>query len=332
MGYTVLYIAFGVVALWLLGEVLLQYKARLRWRLLAFAGFMGVVAGVAMRSVVVIALGAVAFAAGQTIVTLSYRRGFSTGWAIGGRPGASRRRRGREREWSEPTLSVTPVEPVDDAPAPPSGPMAPTAAGDGDGYGYGYDVTESEPPVYQPEALLDDTGEYPSYTGASYGPQPDPYVRHDAVADGYGYDTAAYAGGGYVPDGYGTGGPGDAYATGQAAYGADQGGYGYGQDGYADDGGYDPSGYTAGPQYGAYHPNGYDPAAQPYDPAAGGGYGQDDGWSGQPGQPGQTVGYDPYGTWAAPADGAWVPEQQGGQPYPPDPAGSEPGGYDQYRY
>ena len=39
MGWAVLYIAFGIVALWLLGEVLLQYKARLRWRLLAFAGF-----------------------------------------------------------------------------------------------------------------------------------------------------------------------------------------------------------------------------------------------------------------------------------------------------
>jgi hypothetical protein len=37
MGWTVLYIAFGIVALWLLGEVLLQYKARLRWRLLASA-------------------------------------------------------------------------------------------------------------------------------------------------------------------------------------------------------------------------------------------------------------------------------------------------------
>lgn len=45
MGMTVLYIAFGFVALWLLAEVLMQYKARLRWRLLAFAGFVGVVAG-----------------------------------------------------------------------------------------------------------------------------------------------------------------------------------------------------------------------------------------------------------------------------------------------
>lgn len=93
MGWTVLYIAFGIVALWLLGEVLLQYKARLRWRLLAFAGFACVVVGVLMPSVFVIAVGAIAFATGQTYVTLSFRRGFSTGWAIGGSPGESRRRR-----------------------------------------------------------------------------------------------------------------------------------------------------------------------------------------------------------------------------------------------
>src|SRR5690242_873195 len=82
MGWTVLYIAFGIVALWLLGEVLLQYKARLRWRLLAFAGFLGVVLGVLIPSVIVIGLGAAAFAVGQTFVTLSFRRGFSAGWAV----------------------------------------------------------------------------------------------------------------------------------------------------------------------------------------------------------------------------------------------------------
>lgn len=86
MGWTVLYIAFGGVALWLLGEVLLQYKARLRWRLLAFAGFLGVVVGVLLPSVIVIALGAIAFAVGQTFVTLSFRRGFASGWAVR-RPG-----------------------------------------------------------------------------------------------------------------------------------------------------------------------------------------------------------------------------------------------------
>ncbi|MFQ6196401.1 hypothetical protein [Streptomyces sp. NPDC000405] len=82
MGWTVLYIAFGVVALWLLAEVLLQYKARLRWRLLAFTGFLGVVAGVIVPSVVVIVIGALAFGVGQTFVTLSFRRGFSRGWAL----------------------------------------------------------------------------------------------------------------------------------------------------------------------------------------------------------------------------------------------------------
>ena len=87
MGWTVLYIAFGIVALWLLGEVLLQYKARLRWRLLAFVGFLGVVLGVLIPSVVVIALGAAAFAVGQTYVTLSFRRGFAAGWAVKRRDG-----------------------------------------------------------------------------------------------------------------------------------------------------------------------------------------------------------------------------------------------------
>ncbi|MCB5181379.1 hypothetical protein LG632_18575, partial [Streptomyces sp. SMC 277] len=79
MGMTVLYVAFGFVALWLLAEVLLQYKARLRWRLLAFAGFLGVVAGVVLPSVPVIAVGAGAFAVGQTLVTLSFRKGFVAG-------------------------------------------------------------------------------------------------------------------------------------------------------------------------------------------------------------------------------------------------------------
>jgi hypothetical protein len=236
MGYTVLYIAFGVVALWLLGEVLLQYKARLRWRALAFTGFMGVVTGVAMRSVVVIALGAIAFAAGQAIVTMSYRRGFSTGWAVGGRPGASRRRRVRGREWSEPTLSVTPVEPVDSAAAPDELPVVgfdePSAAVFGEpsvAVAAGPGAT-GELPVYQPEALLDDTGEYASYTGASYGPGPDPYIQHEAVADGYGYDTAAYAGGGYQDYHAPT-----AYPPYEPTYTPDQPTYTYPQDGYTYD-------------------------------------------------------------------------------------------------
>ena len=79
MGWTVLYIAFGVVALWLLGEVLLQYKARLRWRLLAFAGFLGVVGGVYLRPGGVFAPRAVAFVRGLSVGAPWFPVGFCGG-------------------------------------------------------------------------------------------------------------------------------------------------------------------------------------------------------------------------------------------------------------
>lgn len=173
MGYTLLYIAFGVVALWLLGEVLLQYKARLRWRLLAFAGFVGVVGGVSLRNVIVIVLGAIAFGTGQTFVTLSYRQGFSTGWALGGSPGSSRRRKGTRGAGggaaAAPVLEVSPIEEVVDG--------------------------SEQAPVYQPMTVHDpmtaheDSGEYPIYDGqSSY--TPDPYT-----SGGYeGYGAQGYEG------------------------------------------------------------------------------------------------------------------------------------------
>jgi hypothetical protein len=176
MGWTVLYIAFGIVALWLLGEVLLQYKARLRWRLLAFCGFLGVVIGVLLPSVVVIALGAMAFAVGQTYVTLSFRRGFSTGWALGGSPGVSRRRRsGADREATrEPTLEVTDLS---------------------------YDSAEQAYDMAQP--LPDDTGQYGVYTEEAYAARPDAEQAgtrdesYSAQGSGYGaynaYDDHGYA-------------------------------------------------------------------------------------------------------------------------------------------
>ncbi|RSS98707.1 hypothetical protein EF905_36300, partial [Streptomyces sp. WAC05374] len=118
MGWTVLYIAFGIVALWLLGEVLLQYKARLRYRLLAFGGFLGVVVGVLIPSVIVIGVGAAAFAIGQTYVTLSFRRGFAEGWAVS-RPGTegtpTKRRRGKG-EHQDPSLEVSGLEAADGGP------------------------------------------------------------------------------------------------------------------------------------------------------------------------------------------------------------------------
>ncbi|GGO81850.1 hypothetical protein [Wenjunlia tyrosinilytica] len=355
MGYTVLYIAFGVVALWLLGEVLMQYKARLRWRLLAFAGFMGVVAGVAMRSIAVISLGAIAFAIGQTFVTMSYRRGYAAGWALVGRPGMSRRGQGggAAEQRPVPTLSVSPIEPA----------------------GSGSDARDSAPPVYQPEAIGDDTGEYAAYTTSS-AYVPDPSLGHDPSAGGP-YDGAGYGyGGGYGQNAYDTrsyapnaantyggygagyGGTADyqaaAYDSAAAAYGSgaygtggtsDTGsygtvnpdnGYGTGSQGGASYGGpadnsaYDPSGGYGAQEYGAqgYGAGSYDTTAY--------GYGDQGGWNADPltYQPPQGQGggqgdpYDPYGT---PPGGVWVPQQQTEEPYPPAPA-ADPSGYDQHRY
>ncbi|MEV6958584.1 hypothetical protein AB0M97_05130 [Streptomyces sp. NPDC051207] len=312
MGWTVLYIAFGIVALWLLGEVLLQYKARLRWRLLAFAGFLGVVVGVLIPSVVVIGLGAAAFAVGQTYVTLSFRRGFAAGWAVNA-PALSSKSRRYDRDRQKPSR--------DD-----SGPES-----DGSGYDTGrthrddglssgqdaYDrddvFTPARPPadpaaaettaVYEPQPLPDDTGSYGTYGDTGY-PQGDP--QH---AD--------------------------------AAQGADQN-YAYGHPtGYDQNYGYDTTGQQ---QYAAYS----DPyigtqtyGGAPYDPS---GYGQQ-----AYGQ--QGYGQDPYASGyggETPPGGVWVPQQRstddpyGGelppeQPYPyqgEQPQQPMPGtGYDeQYRY
>ncbi|MFJ6753727.1 MULTISPECIES: hypothetical protein [unclassified Streptomyces] len=149
MGMTVLYIAFGFVALWLLAEVLMQYKARLRWRLLAFAGFLGVVAGVVLPSVPVIGAGAAAFALGQTLVTLSFRKGFVAGWALrrGGEPVRQSRRRRAAGTKQEPALQVTALQ-YEDADAA------------GNGAAEERPFREAPPVVYSPEPVPEDTGSY----------------------------------------------------------------------------------------------------------------------------------------------------------------------------
>ncbi|MFF7444946.1 MULTISPECIES: hypothetical protein [unclassified Streptomyces] len=318
MGWTVLYIAFGVVALWLLGEVLLQYKARLRWRLLAFAGFVGVVLGVLIPSVIVIGLGAAAFAVGQTYVTLSFRRGFEQGWAVnppealGGLVGGKRAGR-RERGRAEPTLEVSDLQATDTG----YGNAAPYAA---DTAGYGHDdydrddvFTPARPvaapaaettAVYEPQPLPDDTGSYGVYRDGSYADQGRPQGQ-------------------------------DQYAT--AAQGADQP---YGYDGYT---GYDQQNYgydMAGQQqYAAYS----DPyiGTQTY-----GGY--DTSYGGQQTYGQQAYGQDQYGNptygGETPAGGVWVPQQRtdetyGGelppeqQQYPYQDNSQQGNGYDeQYRF
>ncbi|WP_405986361.1 hypothetical protein [Streptomyces sp. NBC_00872] len=333
MGWTVLYIAFGIVALWLLGEVLLQYKARLRWRLLAFSGFMGVVLGVLLPSVLVIALGAIAFAVGQTYVTLSFRRGFSTGWAIGGSPGASRRRKdtGRPAAEREPSLEVSDLEYQ-----PAAAPAEATAA---------YDPE----PVYEPEPMPDDTGQYGVYndydTPAHDAPQQGRTQQPDA--DGWGsgaYDAYpgyqqpggqdSYTGqGGYAAH--------DAY-PGQDAYpGPDQDAYQPGHSGehtYASQENY-PGQDVYAQQYdygnGQQQYTGY---SDPYADQANGGqqYGSYDSFGGQQPYTDSYGGQQQYGA-ETPPGGVWVPQQREGEQAPP-PQQPQQQGYDpdyneqQYRY
>ncbi|MFE6699541.1 hypothetical protein [Streptomyces sp. NPDC057718] len=311
MGWTVLYIAFGLVALWLLGEVLLQYKARLRWRLLAFGGFLGVVVGVLLASVPVIVVGTLAFATGQTFVTLSFRRGFSTGWAIGGSPGESRRRRGggSGAAVKEPTLEVSDLEVSDlevsdlevsdlDAAAgyspPPAAPPAPS--------------------VYEPQPLPDDTGQYGVYGDTGYDPNGD-------ARQGQGHDADPSA---------------------QPQYAAYDPYTGYeqqpAQDPYA--GTYD---YGTGEQsYAAYS----DPYIGTTNQAPSYGYdayGNGDAYDSQGGQQSYADPYaQNYGV-DTPPGGVWVPQQRDAEQYPPmepeQPTGPAPygNGYDtgqneQYRY
>ncbi|MET8574785.1 hypothetical protein [Streptomyces sp. NPDC005012] len=246
MGWTVLYIAFGIVALWLLGEVLLQYKAKLRWRVLAFVGFLGVVIGVLFASVAVIGLGAVAFAVGQTFVTLSFRSGFSQGWALP----AARRRAGADDDWEE-------YEGDDRGERKERGERAERRERDDRDERDGrrddeqaavaqdeYQGAAEAAAAYQPQPMPDDTGSYGVYDNSGYDTGGYPAAT-PAGADGqqgYGsYDT--YAGTGYDQQHY------QAYADPYATQGDQTGQYGYDgtyggqQQGYGQQAGYDASGY-----------------------------------------------------------------------------------------
>ncbi|MGW0820395.1 SCO2102 family sporulation regulator [Streptomyces sp. NPDC002845] len=322
MGWTVLYIAFGIVALWLLGEVLLQYKARLRWRLLAFVGFLGVVLGVLIANVVVIGLGAAAFAVGQTYVTLSFRSGFAAGWAVGNRSredgddggGSKRRRGGGDPDRQEPGLEVSGLEEN----------AAGTYRQQDDAYGHedhadhDDDVFTPVRPaasaaettaVYSPEPLPEDTGSYGVYNDAAYAAATDP-----------------------------------SYAAAAQAQAQDQN---FGYEGYS---GYDQQQYGYDPnqqQYAAYS----DPyiGTQTYD---GGAY-DSTAYGDQQAYAQQGYGQDQYGTGApygeTPPGGVWVPQQRttddpyGGEfppeqqyPYQEDGNGQGGGqggqGYDEQQY
>ncbi|WP_256639545.1 SCO2102 family sporulation regulator [Streptomyces murinus] len=266
MGWTVLYIAFGGVALWLLGEVLLQYKARLRWRLLAFAGFLGVVVGVLMPSVLVIGAGAIAFAIGQTLVTLSFRRGFVAGWAVR-RPeadavesGGSKRRRGRGDRQAQAAQAPAPAATgADDDLAPGQDPYAqdgsvPDAYDD---YDRDDVFSPARPPsaepvsVYEPLPLPDDTGNYGVYGDTATHAAQQQGQSYDysgyGQQQGYGYDAASQQGYANYSDPYigSQSYPGDGYDPGYAQQ--------YGQQGYPQDP-YATGGYGETPAGGVWVP------------------------------------------------------------------------------
>ncbi|KES07225.1 membrane protein [Streptomyces toyocaensis] len=259
MGWTVLYIAFGIVALWLLGEVLLQYKARLRWRLLAFAGFLGVVLGVLIPSVPVIGLGAAAFAVGQTYVTLSFRRGFQAGWAVNAPMLAAATGRRGDRGRREPALEVSDLE-------TPRGGHGDEGDGHHDRTAYGTDddyerddvFTPARPDrqpaeggasVYEPQPLPDDTGSYGVYGDQGYAaPSQDPYAGATQGADqNYAYDYSGYG----QQQGYDT--TGQQYAAYSDPYigSPTYGGTSY-DTGYTDQQQYGQQGYTQDPYAGGY--------------------------------------------------------------------------------
>ena len=313
MGWTLLYIAFGAVAVWLLAEVLLQYKARLRWRLLAFGGFAAVVVGVVLlSSVVVISLGAAAFAVGQTFVTLSYRRGFTAGWALGGMPGTSRRRR-----------EVRPMPPVEADPHLEVSDLRVDAP--------------QEPPAYRPEPLPDDTGQYGVYERDTRPGEPsqDPQDQY-ATAQYAGYDPAGQAPYGEQGErggqhdgayGYGYGGESDPYAPYAGPY--------------ADGAG--ASSPSSAPSYDDRYATAADDAqgAQGYapDPSYSGSY--SDGYGGYTADPYSadpySGGQQPYGQ-QPPSGEVWVPQQRDAEPQPgayggygtdgADGYGTGDGGYD----
>ncbi|WP_086565097.1 hypothetical protein [Streptomyces africanus] len=288
MGWAVLYIAFGIVALWLLGEVLLQYKARLRWRLLAFAGFLGVVVGVLIPSVIVIGLGAAAFAVGQTYVTLSFRSGFSAGWAMNAPMLGGKSRRG-ERGRQEPSLEVSGMEAADGGYGDEGGDYRRDAPA------YGQDDDYDRDDVFTPSRPVHPTA---AETTAVYEPQP--------VPD----DTGSY--GVYGDTGYQPGPPHDQYAA--TAQGTDQP-YAYDYSGYGQQQGYDA---TDQQQYAAY--------SDPYiGTPTYGGASYDTSYGDQQYYAQQGYGQDQYaGTYGgeSPPDGVWVPQQRTtdeyGQELPPE--------------
>ena len=201
-----LYAAFALVALWLLGELLLQHRAAPHWRVLALVGFLVLVAGVAQGSLPLIGGGVVAFGAGQYLVTRSVKTGAGSHWSLrsqdGSLPGplagvpllasvfpAGESAPGGEGDERE-AVRVGEVGPIEEAPTT-----------------IGYD-----PAVFEQEAVGEEYPQqqpYPEYAETPYGetPYPEPqyaqgqyaqgqyaeYPQQDPLQQDYGYQYQEYA-------------------------------------------------------------------------------------------------------------------------------------------
>jgi len=259
VGLAVLYPAFAVVALWLLGELLLQFRAPVHWRALALLGFLGLVDGVQTGTVAVIAGGVAAFAAGQLLVTRAVKRGSGPHWSLRGRDGSLPGPLARlpllgrvfpAGEVPEPG-EVTPVEQVG-AVGPIELEEAPALL----------TVELEEASSQSPFPTQPQPQPQPQYAEQGYGQQPqyaDPYYGQEGYGQ-QGYGQQAYAEQGYAQPGYAQ----PAFAEqpyGQQAYGQQPS---YGQQGvpeqpYAQQYGQEQYHQQyAQPQQPPYHPDDYD--------------------------------------------------------------------------
>lgn len=332
IGLALLYAAFAVVALWLLGELLLQHRAPAHWRALALLGFLGLVAGVHQGSAMIVGGGVLAFGAGQGLVTRSVKRGEGPHWSLRGRDGALPGPLGRvplldrvfpaaerpEPDGSDPVDRVGAIGSVEDAPEP-------VLAGPGAGPELELELVESQPAAGQP-----------------YGGQPYPEQAYAGQAPGteqaggpYGQQFPAEYQQAYAqpyaqpfpqPEGYPAGAYPQPYPQPYAPQYAQEYAEEYARQ-YAEQQGQQPfpqqpEGYYADPAavpVPAAPGYGYDPAAQAQVQAQQGYYQQ------QPPSPEEydAVGYDPLGTYQydyqAQAQAAF-PQQQGPQQaYPAEP-------------
>lgn len=184
LGLGVLYLAFAVVALWLLGELLLQRRAPVQWRALALVGFLALTGGVAERSLPLIAVGVVGFGAGQAQATRAVKRGGREHWTL---------RAAESLPFAQRLFGAAALPAPPPPPAPRVGEVsaveaAPPSA-DADAYADAAGVAplrpEEELGAGQSQAPAADDAQLPQFPAEAAFPYTDPYA--DPYAAGYAY-------------------------------------------------------------------------------------------------------------------------------------------------